>query len=215
MCSMCSCSPKRYIWSPYLEERKNSSSLGEEFLTVEFQKRHRQFRIHAEKDMKAKFLFPWDAVKAKKKLISKWLILKKSSKRHLSRTWDRRKSKGKWTEYFKRYCWRHWFVIELQNGASARLKLMEFQKKLESKTCPSHSLYSLLFQSHWKMNGVEWNCNSKMEIPECRPVHALNHAAHIWYYCTLTFNDNLTIYGMVFHSNLSSSNKNYCDREPL
>lgn len=46
----------------------------------------------------------------------------------------------------------------------------------------------------------------------CTQQHQCTFAAHHYplKHCTLTFNDNLIIYGMLFHSNLSSSNKSYC-----
>lgn len=42
-------------------------------------------------------------------------------------------------------------------------------------------------------------------------IKACTHIYSPLYYCTLSFNDNPEIYGMVFHSNLSPSNKSYCD----
>lgn len=47
-------------------------------------------------------------------------------------------------------------------------------------------------------------------VDVCRQSRARGRP-HRYVYCTLTFNDNLQIYGMAFHSNLSSSNKSYCD----
>lgn len=39
--------------------------------------------------------------------------------------------------------------------------------------------------------------------------YALKHTRGIHIHCTLTFNDNMAIYGMEFRFNLSSSNKSY------
>lgn len=50
---------------------------------------------------------------------------------------------------------------------------------------------------------AERNVGKSSRIKACTHIHLP------LYFRTLTFNDNLKIYGMVFHSNLSSSNKSY------